>query len=130
GIDLIAPTRADHKWQAKEQQGFDTSRFQINWDAEKATCPAGCASLSWTPALDRYDKEAHQDQVFNERLQALPTEGTLYSGPSPCNLRPHQGTPSSLTRSQDTSKGGGVPREIPQPIRHRSHHFARGTRLL
>ena len=57
GIDLIAPTRADHKWQAKDQQGFDTSRFQIDWDAQKATCPAGCESLSWTPALDRYDNQ-------------------------------------------------------------------------
>jgi transposase len=57
GIDLIAPTRADHKWQAKEQQGFDTSQFQIDWEAQKATCPAGCESLSWTPALDRYDNQ-------------------------------------------------------------------------
>jgi hypothetical protein len=28
GIDLIAPTRADHKWQAKEQQGSAASSFQ------------------------------------------------------------------------------------------------------
>lgn len=55
GIDLIAPTRADHKWQAKEQQGFDESLYQIDWEVQKATCPAGRASLSWTPAIDRYD---------------------------------------------------------------------------
>ena len=59
GIDLIAPTRADHKWQAKEQQGFDASSFQIDWEAHKATCPAGRESLSWTRAVDGYDKEAH-----------------------------------------------------------------------
>src|SRR5258708_35256807 len=46
GIDLIAPTRADHKWQAKEQQGFVTTSFHIDCDAKKATCPAGCESLS------------------------------------------------------------------------------------
>jgi len=57
GIDLIAPTRADHKWQAKEQQGFDASSFQIDWEAHKATCPAGRESLSWTPAVDRYDNQ-------------------------------------------------------------------------
>jgi transposase len=57
GIDLIAPTRADHKWQAKEQRGFDSSQFPIDWDTQKATCPAGCESLSWTPAIDRYDNE-------------------------------------------------------------------------
>jgi transposase len=54
GIDLIAPTRADHKWQAKEQQGFDASSFHIDWDAQKVTCPAGRESLSWTPAIDQY----------------------------------------------------------------------------
>ena len=57
GIDLIAPTRADHKWQAKEQQGFDASSFHIDWDAQKVTCPAGRESLSWTPAIDQYDNE-------------------------------------------------------------------------
>lgn len=106
GIDLIAPTRADHKWQAKEQQGFDISRFQIDWEAQKATCPAGCESSSWTPAIDQYDKKAHQDQVFNERLQALSAQGTLYQSPTPCHLCASKGTPSSLTRSQGTSKEG------------------------
>jgi transposase len=57
GIDLIAPTRADHKWQAKEKQGFDASSFHIDWDAHQATCPAGQQSLSWTPAVDRYDNQ-------------------------------------------------------------------------
>ncbi len=55
GIDLIAPTRADHKWQAKEQQGFDASSFHIDWDAQKVTCPAGRESVSWTPAIDQHD---------------------------------------------------------------------------
>src|ERR1700680_891812 len=69
GIDLIAPTRADHKWQAKEQQGFDSSRFQIDWDAEKATCPAGCESLSWTPAIDQYDNPVIKIKFSSDRLQ-------------------------------------------------------------
>ena len=57
GIELLAPTRADHKWQGKEQQGFDASSFQIDWQAQKARCPAGQESLSWTPATDRYDNQ-------------------------------------------------------------------------
>ncbi len=130
GIDLIAPTRADHKWQAKEQQGFDTTSFQIDWDAEIATCPAGCESLSWTPAIDRYDNQVIKIKFSSDRLQALRTERALYQSPTPCNLRPYQGTPSSLTRSQGTSKGGGVPGEIPQPIRHRRHHFGKRVRAF
>jgi transposase len=57
GIDLIAPTRADHKWQAKESRGFDAGNFPIDWDRQKMRCPAGRESLSWTPAIDRRDNE-------------------------------------------------------------------------
>jgi transposase len=57
GIDLIAPTRADHKWQGQAKQGFDASSFQIDWQAQQVRCPAGQASASWTPAVDRYDNQ-------------------------------------------------------------------------
>ena len=57
GINLIAPTRADHKWQAQERQGFDANSFLVDWQAHKATCPAGHTSLSWTPAIDRRDNQ-------------------------------------------------------------------------
>lgn len=55
GIDLIAPTRADNKWQAKEQQGFDAASFRIDWEAQQASCPADHQSVSWTPAIDQRD---------------------------------------------------------------------------
>ena len=57
GIDLIAPTRADHKWQAKEHQGFDAGSFHFDWEEQNATCPAGRKRLSWTPAIDRRDNQ-------------------------------------------------------------------------
>lgn len=57
GIDLLAPTRADHKWQGQAKQGFDASSFQIDWEGHKARCPAGQESVSWTPALDRCGNE-------------------------------------------------------------------------
>ena len=57
GIDLIAPTRADNKWQAKEKLGFDASSFSIDWHAHKAKCPAGQESISWTPAIDNHSTE-------------------------------------------------------------------------
>jgi transposase len=57
GIDLIAPTRADHKWQAKEKQGFDAASFPIDWQAQKARCPAGRESSSWTPTIDQHGNQ-------------------------------------------------------------------------
>ena len=44
--------RADCKWQARAAQGFDASHFQIDWEQQRATCPGGYTSISWTPAVD------------------------------------------------------------------------------
>jgi len=49
GIDFIAPTRVDYKWRTKEKQGFDASNFQMDWQAQKATCSTAHESLSWSP---------------------------------------------------------------------------------
>jgi transposase len=57
GIDLVAPTRADHKWQAQQRHGYDANSFLVDWQAHQATCPAGHTSLSWTPAIDRRDNQ-------------------------------------------------------------------------
>lgn len=52
-VDLFGPTRLDYHWQAQEHSGFAASHFDIDWQAEGATCPAGRTSQSWTPAQDR-----------------------------------------------------------------------------
>jgi DDE family transposase len=57
GVDLYGPTRPDYKWQARAGEGFDAAQFTIDWAHEQATCPAGKASISWTPAIDRQKNE-------------------------------------------------------------------------
>jgi transposase len=52
GVDLLGPTRLDYHWQAREGAGFDAQHFQIDWDQQHATCPAGKISTGWTPATD------------------------------------------------------------------------------
>jgi transposase len=52
GVDLLRPTRLDDPWQAREGAGFDVQHFQINGDQQRATCPTGKTSISWTPAVD------------------------------------------------------------------------------
>jgi transposase len=54
-VDLLGPTRLDYHWQAREGAGFDAQHFQIDWDRQHATCPAGKTSISWTPAIDNRD---------------------------------------------------------------------------
>jgi transposase len=53
GIELVGPTRANYKWQAKQQTGFAAEHFTIDWERQEATCPEGHTSSSWTPAIDR-----------------------------------------------------------------------------
>jgi transposase len=53
GVDLFGPTRPDVKWQAKAGNGFAAEHFAIDWEQQRATCPEGHASVSWTPAIDR-----------------------------------------------------------------------------
>jgi len=76
GIDLIAPTRADHKWQAKEKQGFDAASFPVDWDAQKVSCPAGRDSSSWTPTIDQ-----HGNQVIRIKFSLKDCK--------PCQLKAH-----------------------------------------
>jgi transposase len=52
GVDLLGPTRLDYHWPARAGAGFDAKHFQIDWDQQQATCPAGKTSISWTPAID------------------------------------------------------------------------------
>jgi transposase len=52
GVDLLGPTRLDYHWQAREGGGYDAQHFQVDWAQQRATCPAGKASISWTPAID------------------------------------------------------------------------------
>jgi transposase len=49
GITLIAPLLHDHSWQARAGEGFDQTRFTIDWDAQRVTCPEGATSQSWGP---------------------------------------------------------------------------------
>jgi len=52
GVDRLGPTRLDYHWHARAGAGFDAQHFQIDWDQQHATCPAGEPRISWTPAVD------------------------------------------------------------------------------
>lgn len=55
GFTLLGPATKLHdvSWQAREQTGFDSAHFQIDWDAKQVTCPQGQPSVQWKePVLD------------------------------------------------------------------------------
>lgn len=51
-VEWLGPMRADGTWHAQAAQGFDASHFQLDWEQQRATCPGGYTSVSWTPAVD------------------------------------------------------------------------------
>jgi transposase len=53
GIELVSPLQADKSRQARAGQGYDRSRFTIDFDAQHATCPQGQTSSKWDPATHR-----------------------------------------------------------------------------
>jgi transposase len=47
GIDLIGPMRPDTSWQAQMEDGYDQTKFIIDWENMMATCPEGKTSIHW-----------------------------------------------------------------------------------
>ncbi len=79
GIEMVMPMRAATCRQAKTADAYDLSHFHIDWEAQRATCPAGKTSASWEPRVDKYG-HAHYDVQFNtsERLWPMPRAQCLY----------------------------------------------------
>ncbi|MDB5348759.1 MAG: hypothetical protein JWN86_6 [Planctomycetota bacterium] len=56
-VRLVGPVRPDVSWQARKPGGFDISRFVIDWEARRVTCPEGRTSVLWQPGRDPWDNE-------------------------------------------------------------------------
>jgi transposase len=48
GVELVGPVRPNVGWQARTEGGYDISRFTVDWEAKRATCPEGKQSRTWT----------------------------------------------------------------------------------
>jgi len=49
GVVIVGPVAEDPSWQARQSEGFDKSRFVVDWEQRVVTCPAGKQSISWLP---------------------------------------------------------------------------------
>ncbi len=54
GIELVGPLPPDSGWQARDEHGFDLTRFQIDWDRKQVTCPNGKTSRNWRETHSRH----------------------------------------------------------------------------
>lgn len=53
--------------------GYDAGHFDIDWQAEQATCPQGHTSISWTPAIDNRKNEVIKIKFSTKDCQACPS---------------------------------------------------------
>ncbi len=49
GIDLLGPMRPDVRWQSHDEDTFDVTEFQIDWERHVVTCPMGKSSQILAP---------------------------------------------------------------------------------
>ncbi len=45
----MGPIRQVSTWQSRQNLGYDTPQFHIDWEQQHATCPQGKISGSWKP---------------------------------------------------------------------------------
>jgi transposase len=47
GVAIVGPVAADPSWQARTSPAFAKAQFQVDWERQVVTCPAGQKSLTW-----------------------------------------------------------------------------------
>jgi transposase len=74
-VELFGPVPPENSWQAKAAHGFDLSHFQIDWQSQMVTCPAGQLSRSWTLTKNRSGQEVIYVKFAATACQLCPSRG-------------------------------------------------------
>jgi transposase len=72
-VELLGPTRPDYHWQARAGRGFDAGHFLVDWEQQRAVCPMGQQSSSWTPVLDSRHNAIIKIKFSQRDCQACPS---------------------------------------------------------
>jgi len=92
-IDLIGPVPADTTRQAQQQQGFDLTRFEIDWEQQTVTCPRGQQSVTWSESRNEFDHPVIHIRFAAAACRACPARTACVqspSGPRSLKLRPRE----------------------------------------
>jgi transposase len=71
-VDLVGPVRTDVSWQARAAQGYDISAFNVDWEAQTVTCPAGHTNVTWHPRHDRWGNAVIHVDVHQRHCRPCP----------------------------------------------------------
>ena len=72
GVDLMGAVPDDNSWQAR-QGGHDSRQFMIDWENERAVCPQGYTSCSWSLAQTRSQRPVVKIKFRHRDCAACPT---------------------------------------------------------
>jgi transposase len=53
-IELLGPVPPDTSWQARTPGAYPLACFQVDWEAQRVTCPEGNISRKWNPGQDEH----------------------------------------------------------------------------
>lgn len=62
GIELRGPTRPDVSWHVHVEGAYRPDDLHVDWEQQRAHCPQGKPSISWTERLDAHDRPFMQVQ--------------------------------------------------------------------
>lgn len=134
-LDRLGPMRADGQWQVQAAQGFDASHFQSDWEQQRATCPGGYTSLSWTPAMDdrpnevvkikcsRKDCQPCASRVYGTR--ATRRTMTVRRQNQPMALQAARAREASAAYTTESARRAGIEGTLSQGIRAYERRQAR-----
>ena len=123
-VELVGPLPPDSGWQARDEHGFDLTRFHIDWDGKLVTCPTGKTSRNWRQTTSRQGVAHHPAPTLraSDRTPALIESAALprQSWPvsSPSDPRPIRGPAAAAHRAGHRRLAG----PLRAPLRDRGHH--------
>jgi transposase len=129
GVTLIGPVRPDTSWQTKEKAGYACSDFEINWQAETATCPRGISSDRWENKVDSWGNEVIQVRFPRQACHSCTTRSLCTRSvrePRLLTLRPQahyealqnaRQTQQTQTWRQQYDQRAGIEGTISQAVR-------------
>jgi len=90
-ITQVGPLSPDHQWQARAGEGYDLSHFQIDWAAQRVTCPPGRVSVQWGQSTQAHGGEGIHVRCRPQECRACGVRATCTrakDGPRELTLRP------------------------------------------
>tara|TARA_B000000460_G_scaffold241792_1_gene208805 strand:+ start:191 stop:1840 length:1650 start_codon:yes stop_codon:yes gene_type:complete len=86
GTDLIGPAPEDTSWQARKNQGFDASSFEVDWKNRQGICPLGNPSRTFSQSHSIYDKPVIHIHFHKADCQACSSREKCTKGKGPRTL--------------------------------------------